>query len=143
MRRGGAVFDPMQEGPAGCRALLHDKSSRQPTEFHPVRRFRILSEAFAPVLFVLRKIAFEEGDMSFIFKSEDMCCYPVEEPAVMADDENAAGKILQSVLQCPHRIDIDVMVGSSSRSTFAPDFSMQARCTLFLSPPERTSTFFC
>ena len=53
---------------------------------------------FAPVLhlfviFVVRIGAFVEDHVAIAFERKDVCAYTVEEPAVVAYDDSASGKI--------------------------------------------------
>ena len=59
----------------------------------------ILPEPFHFVLFVILEVAFEPFDMAVALERQDMRGDAVEEPAVMADDDGAAGEILQRLLQ--------------------------------------------
>src|SRR6267142_6331989 len=54
---------------------------------------------------VIMKIAFHERRGAFAFKGKDMCRDAVQKPAVVADDEDAAGKLQNRVFQGAQGID--------------------------------------
>jgi hypothetical protein len=61
------------------------------------------------VLFIILEIALEPFDVALAFEGEDVGCDAVEEPAVVADDDGAAGEILQRFLERTQRIDVEVV----------------------------------
>ena len=70
---------------------------------------RVLAEPAHLVLFVILEIAFEPFDMAVAFEGQDVRGDAVEEPAVMADDDGAAGEILQRLFQRAQRIDVEIV----------------------------------
>ena len=52
---------------------------------------------------------FKKVHLGVAFKSENMSCYPVKEPAVMRDNNRAPREILQSFLDCSQCIDIYIV----------------------------------
>src|SRR6185369_1034474 len=75
----------------------------------PMRDDGVRTEPPHLVLLVVLEVALEPFDMAVAFEGQDMRGDAVEEPAVVADDDGAAGKILQRLLQRPQRIDVEVV----------------------------------
>src|SRR5882724_9683605 len=86
-------------------------STRQLLVLHPMRNDAVLPEAAHLVFFVVLEIALEPFDMALAFEGEDMSGDAVEEPAVMADDHGAAGKILQRLFERAQGIDVEIVGG--------------------------------
>ena len=84
---------------------------RQLLVLQPVRDDRILPQPSHLVLFVILEIAFEPFDMAVVLEGQHVGGDAVEEPAVMADDHGAAGKILQRLFQRAQRIDVEIVGG--------------------------------
>src|SRR5215475_13381982 len=76
---------------ATTNAILCIRSPRQLLVLHAVRNDAVLAEPAHLVLFIVLEIAFEPFDMAVAFKSEHVGRDAVEEPAVVADDDGAAG----------------------------------------------------
>jgi hypothetical protein len=53
------------------------------------------AESSFVVFFVFRIIAVEEKDFALAFKRQNVRADSIQKPAVVADDDNAAGKVLQ------------------------------------------------
>src|SRR5882757_6457723 len=81
-------------------------SPRQFLVLHAVRNDAVLAEPAHLVLFVVLEVAFEPFDMALAFERQDVGRDTVEEPAIMADDDRAAGKILKRLFERPQRIDV-------------------------------------
>jgi len=61
-----------------------------------------------------------------------------------ADDHGASREIFQCLFKGTQWCFTSrSLVGSSRSSTLASSFSIRARCTRFLSPPDSIETFFC
>jgi len=58
---------------------------------------------------VVLEVALEPFDVAFVFERQDMRGDAVEEPAVVADDDGAAGKILQRLFQRAQRVDVEIV----------------------------------
>src|SRR6185437_3738006 len=82
---------------------------RQLLVLDPVRNDGVLAEPAHLVPFIVLEIALEPFDMAVAFEGQDVGGDAVEEPAVMADDDSAAGKILQRLFQRAQRIDVEVV----------------------------------
>jgi len=67
------------------------------------------TESQFSVRFVFRIISVEPDDLTLPFKGEDVRRNAVEEPAIMADHQGAAGKIFQGFLQGAHGVDVEVV----------------------------------
>src|SRR6266849_9345286 len=85
-----------------------------PSEFlvlDPVRDGGIDAEPPLLVLLVVLKIALEPFDVALALEGEHVGGDAVEEPAVVADDDGAAGKILQRLLERAQGVDVEVVGG--------------------------------
>ena len=67
------------------------------------------AELRVPERLVVADVAFEEAHLAVALEGEDVRRDPVEEPAVMADDDDAAGKRLEAGLERPQRVDVEVV----------------------------------
>ena len=82
-------------------------------------------------------------DLAVAFEGEDVRADPVEVPAIMADDQRAAGEAQNRFLQRAEGFDVDVVGGLVEEQTLPPLLSSLAKWTRFRSPPERFLTGFC
>src|SRR4051794_19481126 len=103
------VLKLSQKSNAGTATLSCNLSPCQLLVLHPVRDDAVLTQPSHLVLLVILKIAFEPFDMTVVLEGEDVRRDAVEEPAVVADDDGAAGKILQRLFQRTQRIDVEVV----------------------------------
>src|SRR4051812_18400880 len=71
----------------------------------------VVAEAAFAVSLVFAVISIKVFHVAIPLEGEDMRCYAVEEPAVVADDDCAAGEILQGFFECPHGVYIEVIRG--------------------------------
>ncbi len=76
---------------------------------HPVRNDRVLAEPAHLVLFIILEVALEPFDVAVALERQDMRRDAVEEPAIVADDDGAAGEILQRFFQRAQRIDVEIV----------------------------------
>ena len=60
---------------------------------------------------VVADVALEPADLAVALEGEDVGRDPVQEPAVVADDDDAAGEGLEAGLQRPERVDVEVVRG--------------------------------
>src|SRR6202162_5062298 len=86
-------------------------SPRELLVLDPVRDRRIRPQAAHLVGLVVLEVAFEPLDVALPFEGEHVGRDAVEEPAIVADDDGAAGKILQRLLERAQRIDVEVVGG--------------------------------
>src|SRR4051812_40157227 len=84
-------------------------SPRQLLVLHAVRNDAVLAETAHLVLFVVLEVAFEPFDMALAFEGEDVGRDAVEEPAIMADDDGAARKVLQRLFERAQRVDVEIV----------------------------------
>ena len=75
----------------------------------PLRLY--IAQALQLVLLVFGVAALEEIHLRIAFKGEYVGGHTVEEPAVVADDDGAAGEVLQTFLQGAERVHVDVVGG--------------------------------
>ena len=68
-----------------------------------------LAEALLLVGFVLLVVALEEHPLRVVLGREDVRGDAVEEPAVVRDDEHAAGELEQRVLERAQRLDVEIV----------------------------------
>ena len=87
----------------GCSAVL---------EFFIAEALRFvcaLADPLAALFFVGLEIAFAPVDVAVAFEGQDVRRQPVEEPAVVADDDRAAGEVGHRFFQGPQRVDVEVV----------------------------------
>src|SRR2546430_17327469 len=84
----------------------------------PVRLRSLGAEALPLVLFVLAVVAVEPVDAAVAFEGEDVRGHAVEEPAVVRDDDGAAGEALQRLLERARSE--ERRVGEEGRSRWSP-----------------------
>src|SRR6478609_6014171 len=85
------------------------RSPRQLLVLHAMRNDAVLAEPAHLVLLVVLEVALEPFDMAVAFEGQDVGRDAVEEPAIMADDDGAAGEILQSLFERAQRVDVEVV----------------------------------
>ncbi len=66
-------------------------------------------QAFVPLLFVGLEIPFAPVDITLALKRQDMGCDAIEEPAIMADDDDAPCIIENGLLQSPQRVHVEII----------------------------------
>jgi hypothetical protein len=67
------------------------------------------AEACVAVSFIGGVVAFEPDDPALSFEGEDVRRDPIEEPTVVANDDGAAGEVLESLFERTHGVDIEVI----------------------------------
>src|SRR4051795_1463982 len=75
----------------------------------PMRLRGLGAEALPLVFLVLAVVAVEPVDAALAFEREDVRRDAVEEPAVVRDDDGAAGEGLQRFFQRAHGVDIEIV----------------------------------
>src|ERR1700704_2964484 len=103
LRNIGPTSHPIEassEGSALTRELL---------VLDPVRDGGIRAEPAHLVGFVVLEVALEPLDMALPLEGQHVGRDAVEEPAVMADDDGAAGEILQRLLERPQGVDVEIV----------------------------------
>ena len=90
------------------------------------------------------EVAFEKRHLAVAFEGQDVGGDAVEEPAVVADDDGAAGEVFQRFFERAQGVDVQVVGGLvQQQDVGACVLSVLARWTRLRSPPESTPTFFC
>ncbi len=69
------------------------------------------AESGFAVGFIGLVVAFEEADIGVGFEGEDVGGDAVEEPAVVADDDGAAGEVFEGFFESSHGVDVEVVGG--------------------------------
>src|SRR5690348_11670695 len=92
-------FAALRYAPLACQFLV----------FHPMRDDAVLAEPSHLVLLVILKIALEPFDVAVVFERQDVGRDAVEEPAVVADDDGAAGKVLQRLFERAQGVDVEIV----------------------------------
>ena len=80
----------------------------------------VLTEPAHLVLLVILEVALEPFDVAVAFEGEDVRREAVQEPAIVADDDGAAGGIFEAASSDCRVSTSRSLVGSSSESTLAP-----------------------
>src|SRR3954447_24890974 len=89
--------------------LTFGSGSDQRLVFDAVRLIGCGAEAAAAVGFVIGVIALKPLDAALALEGEDVRRDAVEEPAVVADDDRAAGIIEQRLFERAQRIDVEIV----------------------------------
>jgi hypothetical protein len=74
-----------------------------------VRLVGVVTEAALAVLLVLRVVAVEIFDVAVALESQNVRRDPIQKPAIVTNYDRAAGKVFESLFQCTHGVDIDVV----------------------------------
>src|SRR5436190_1656629 len=76
-----------------------------------VRFFTVRVQCTFPlfIFLVLRKVSVKEINLRVAFECENVCCNSVEEPAVVRDNDSAAGKIFQRFFEGAKCVYINVV----------------------------------
>ena len=74
-----------------------------------MRRIRLGAEAPAAIRLVIGVVAFEPDHLAVALEGEDVSSDPIEEPAVVRDDDRAAGIFDQSLFERAQGIDIEIV----------------------------------
>src|SRR5207248_7563116 len=74
-------------------------SRHEPPVLDPVRALRLRAEPLAPVRLVVLVVALEPDDAAVALEGEDVGRDTIEEPAVVADHDRAAGEVDEPILQ--------------------------------------------
>jgi len=77
--------------------------------FNPMRLISFRSQPFLSVFLVIRIIALKPDYLGIAFKSQDVCGDPVEEPAVMADNDCTTAKIFKRLFQGAQGVNVKVV----------------------------------
>src|SRR5690625_7508293 len=67
------------------------------------------AEPTPPVGLILLIVALEPDHLTIPLEGEDMRCDPVEEPAVVRDDDGTTRKVQEGLLECAKGVDIEVV----------------------------------
>ena len=67
------------------------------------------AEAAVPVGLVVLVVALEPDDLAVAFERQDVRRDAIEEPAIVADDDGAAGERQQRLLERAQRVDVEVV----------------------------------
>src|SRR5688572_3037981 len=74
-----------------------------------MRARALLAEPLPLVLFVLAVVALEERPLRIVLRGENVRRDAIEEPAIVRDDEHAAGELEQRLLERAQRLDVEVV----------------------------------
>src|SRR5262249_34377482 len=74
-----------------------------------VRLVGLFAQALPPLRLVRLVIAFAPDRLAVPLESEDVRGHPVKKPAILADNDDAAAEVDQSVLQGTKRFDVEVV----------------------------------
>jgi len=80
------------------------------------------AEAFFAVGLVFGVVAVEPDDGAFAFEGQDVGCEAVEEPAVVADDDGAAGEVFEGFFEGANGVDVEVVGGLVEEKNIATIF---------------------
>src|SRR3569832_392988 len=91
-----------------------DKKKISPREFlvlEPVRNDAVGTEPAHLVLLVVLEVALEPFDVAVALEGKNVRRDAVEEPAIMADDDGAAGEVLPRLFERAQRLDVEIVGG--------------------------------
>src|SRR6476661_7921719 len=74
-----------------------------------MRLIGVGAETTMPVGFVVLVVAFEPHDLAVAFEREHVRGDAIEKPAIVADDDGAAGKRQQRFLERSQRVDVEIV----------------------------------
>ena len=74
-----------------------------------VRLVGVRAEAALPIGLVVLVVAFEPHDLAVALEGEHVRGDAVEEPAIVADDDGAAGEVEQRLLERAQRVDVEIV----------------------------------
>src|SRR5260370_15404009 len=100
---------PVSRAAPGIQARIHLPLPRKLLVFDALRNNRLDAQPAHLVLLVVLVIAFEPLDTAVALESENVGGDAVEKPAVVADDDGAAGKILERLFQRAQRVDVGIV----------------------------------
>ena len=75
----------------------------------PMRLVSLIAQATLTVRLVIIKVAFKPRYLAITLVGENMCGDAVEEPAIVRDDDGAAGEAEQGFFQCAQRFDVKII----------------------------------
>ena len=78
------------------------------------------AETPASVLFVFAVVAGEPDHLAVALKGQNVGGDPVQEPAIMGDDQRRTGKGIQRVFQRAQRVDIQIVAGLIQQQHIGP-----------------------
>src|SRR5215212_7947857 len=84
-------------------------SGDEPLVPDPMRLVGRRAELPVPERLVVADVSFEPPNLAVALEREDVGRDPVEEPAVVADDDHTAGEALEPRLQGPQRVDVEIV----------------------------------
>jgi hypothetical protein len=79
--------------------------------------------------------------LAVALEGQDVRGDAVQEPAIVADDDGAAGEVEQGLLERAQRVHVEVVRGLVEEEQVAAGLRSLARCTRLRSPPDSTPTF--
>jgi hypothetical protein len=127
----------------GRRNTVSIPLSRELLILDPLRLHGVRPEPPDLVGLVVLEVALEPFDVGVALEGEDVGADAVEEEAVVADDDGAAGEVDEGVLEGAQGLDVEVVGGLVEEEDVAAGAEELRGWTRFLSPPERRPTFFC
>ena len=69
----------------------------------------LIARLFPLELFVFGVATLVEDHLRIAFEREDVRTDTIQEPTVVRNDHCTTGKVLQTLFQCPQRIDVDIV----------------------------------
>ena len=103
-------------------AARRQRLPRELLVLDPMRDRGINAQAALLVFFVIREIALEPLDMAIALEGQDVRRDAIEEPAIVADDDGAAGIILERLFERAQRVHVEVVGGFVEEQDVGPTF---------------------
>src|SRR5205085_8795452 len=104
----GAV-DGFKFSSVGVRRAESRASARQLAIPNSVGLIGIRTEPLLLVFLVFAEVSVEPEDLRIAFEREDVRRDAIEEPAVVRDDDRAAGEVLERLFERAHRVHIEIV----------------------------------
>src|SRR5215204_7020586 len=104
-------------------------AARQLTILDAVRLGGVFAEARTLVLLILGEVPLEPEDFTVALEGEDVRGDAVEEPAVVADDDGAAGEVFERLLERAHGVHVEVVRRLVEEEDVGASFNILARWT--------------
>src|SRR5438067_4346055 len=93
----------------GARPKPRPRLARESSIFYPVRLIGFGAEAASAIGFVILIVALEPFDLAVAFEGEHVGRDAIEEPAVVADDDGAARKVEERLLERAQRVHVEIV----------------------------------
>src|SRR5262245_4763707 len=85
-----------------------------------MRLLRRCTQTALPIRFVVLIVAFEPLDLAVAFERQDVRGDPIEEPAIVRDDDGAAGELEERLLERAQGVNVEIVRWFVEKQQIAP-----------------------